>query len=1117
MNRSKSHHRSLRSILIIPFVIQIITVVTLVGWLSFQNGKQAVNELASKLRSEVTSRIAQHTQEYFRTPQLFHKINQKLIQNGQLDLKNLEQLRQHFWQQTQLDPSIDYLFYGDQQGQFIGVQRLKTGTVAKIRDLNIDNKRHIYPLDDQGNLKPKQDEKSKEYDPRKRPWYQAAEKIGSAAWSPIYTSAHLNVLQVTPVLPIYKAIDNKKYLQGVLAINLRLSSINEFLEQLDISHRGEAFIIERNGDLIASSTAESPSRSNYDPKTGKNKRQRLNAQGSNEPLIRQTALYLQQYFGAYYNIKRRIQLAYKYQGQRQLLEIMPINNEQGLDWLIVVVIPESDVMARINSNTRLTILLCIVALLVALFVGILTSRWLIRPIKELEEAAKRLSTGNWEENVPVKRKDELGSLGRSFNRMAAALRTSFSNLEKKNTDLEEMDKLKNEFLANTSHELLTPLNGIIGIADSLLDGVTGDLPEDTQYNLQMIISSGTRLTNLVNDILDFSQLRHKAIQLQLKPVALQQMVEIVLIFSKPLLEDKNIELCNSVRADLPPVLADENRLQQILHNLVGNAIKFTPIGQITIKAEPKNEGILIHVIDTGIGIPEQQQQHIFESFKQADGSTAREYGGTGLGLSISRQLVELHKGYITVESQKGYGSTFSFWLPIAKNAVKTSPQSQINSLKTKEKVIKTSLKKRKAKRVSLDINAKELNELRQSGRFTILIVDDEPINLQVLSNHLSNKNYLLAEASNGVDAWGAISTGFRPDLILLDVMMPKMTGYEVCRRIREIYMPNEMPILLLTAKNQVSDLVEGLESGANDYLTKPISKNELLTRIKVHIQLYHINQAYGRFVPHEFLQLLNKNSVLDVKLGDHVEQEMTVLFSDIRGFTSLSEEMSPQENFRFINGYLGRMEPMISTYHGFIDKYIGDSIMALFPTCADDAVQGAIAMLNTLGDYNSGRKRAGYQEIAIGIGLNTGPLMLGTVGGQNRMDGTVISDAVNLASRVEGLTKIYGTALLITEQTYLKLQDPSHYLIRIIDRVKVKGKSKAVTVYEVFDADPPMQSELKRQTLQYFEQGVAHFHREEMGIARDYFQQVKELNPDDKVAQVYLTRCKNNKIQRILV
>ncbi len=1110
--------RSLRTILIIPFVIQMIAIVALIGWLSFENGKQAVNDLASKLRSEVTSRIAQHSQEYFRTPQLFQKINKKLIESGELDLDNIAQLQQHFWQQIQVDQAIDYLFYGDAQGRFIGVQNLEQHTVAKIRDLDTDGKRHIYRLDDQGQQIEWQKEKTKAYDPRQRPWYQSAVMAGKATWSPVYPSAHLNVLQVTPVQPIYHYKNNEKVLQGVLAINLRLSEINQFLAELDISQRGEAFIIERNGDLIASSTKEQPSRTNYDPKTGKDKRQRLNAQGSQEPLIRQTAMYLQQYFSDYKHIQTREQLRYEYQGEDQLIEVMPINNEQGLDWLIVVVIPENDVMARINDNTRTTILLCIVALIVALLVGVLTARWLINPIKELEQAAERLSLGNWAENVPAKRQDELGSLALSFNRMAAALRDSFKNLEKKNADLEEMDKLKNEFLANTSHELRTPLNGIIGIADSLIDGATGELPEETAYNLQMIIASGTRLTNLVNDILDFSQLRHKAIQLQLKPVALKEMAEVVLTFSKPLLDNKPIELINQVNADLPAVLADENRLQQILHNLVGNAIKFTAKGQIHIKAERKKEGVLIQVSDTGIGIAKEKQNRIFESFKQADGSTAREYGGTGLGLSISRQLIELHKGYIGIESDLGKGSVFSFWLPAAKQAAETLAEPLVSKPHANDiDALKNAPKKRKATSVSLDITAQELNELRQSGRFTILIVDDEPVNLQVLSNHLANKNYILAEASNGVDAWGAISNGFRPDLILLDVMMPKMTGYEVCRRVRELYMPNEMPILLLTAKNQVTDLVEGLESGANDYLTKPISKSELLTRIKVHIQLYNINQAYGRFVPHEFLQLLSKNSVLDVELGDHVEQEMTVLFTDIRGFTSLSEKMTPKDNFRFINGYLSRMEPMISTYHGFIDKYIGDAIMALFPTSADDAVQGAIAMLNTLSDYNEGRKRAKYEPIAIGIGLNTGPLMLGTVGGQNRMDGTVIADAVNLASRVEGLTKVYGAALLITEQTYLRLQDRSHYLIRIIDRVKVKGKSQPVTIYEVFDADTAEQSQLKQQTLQYFEQGVAHFHREEIGTARDYFEQVLAQNPADLAAKVYLERCQKNKIQRVLV
>ncbi|RKZ73158.1 MAG: hypothetical protein DRQ57_15260 [Gammaproteobacteria bacterium] len=272
-------------------------------------------------------------------------------------------------------------------------------------------------------------------------------------------------------------------------------------------------------------------------------------------------------------------------------------------------------------------------------------------------------------------------------------------------------------------------------------------------------------------------------------------------------------------------------------------------------------------------------------------------------------------------------------------------------------------------------------------------------------------------------------------------------------------------------------------------------------------KLYQIKQAYERFVPREFLSLLDKKSILEVQLGDQVEKEITILFSDIREFTHLSENMSPQENFNFINSYLKQMAPVITQHHGFIDKYIGDEIMALFPTNANDAVQGAIGMLKTLTKYNLGRQRAGYIPISIGIGLNTGPLMLGTVGGENRMDGTVISDAVNLASRVEQLTKIYGIPLLITEYTYIKLVNPSQYMMRVIDAVKVKGKSKEVTVYEIFDADTPESIALKKESLSTFQQGFVLYHCDQFNDARPFFEQVLQINPNDRTAQVYLERC----------
>ncbi len=271
--------------------------------------------------------------------------------------------------------------------------------------------------------------------------------------------------------------------------------------------------------------------------------------------------------------------------------------------------------------------------------------------------------------------------------------------------------------------------------------------------------------------------------------------------------------------------------------------------------------------------------------------------------------------------------------------------------------------------------------------------------------------------------------------------------------------------------------------------------------------LQKLNQAYERFVPNQFLNLLDKQSVLDVQLGDQVAKEMTILFSDIRGFTSLSEKMTPPENFSFINAYLSQMEPVIHQHQGVIDKYIGDAIMALFPTSADDAVRGAIGMLTKLAKYNEQRQPDGLPPISIGIGLNTGPLMLGTIGGQDRMDGTVISDAVNLASRIESLTKIYGTPLLITEQTYLKLDDPLQYHIRVIDAVKIKGKSEIVTVYEIYDADLPANLALKDTTRNDFEEGFVLYHWEEFNDARPFFERVLQVNEHDMAAQIYLKRC----------
>jgi len=270
-----------------------------------------------------------------------------------------------------------------------------------------------------------------------------------------------------------------------------------------------------------------------------------------------------------------------------------------------------------------------------------------------------------------------------------------------------------------------------------------------------------------------------------------------------------------------------------------------------------------------------------------------------------------------------------------------------------------------------------------------------------------------------------------------------------------------------------------------------------------------LTDAYGRFVPHQFLNLLGYESIIDVNLGDQVQEEMSVLFADIRDFTTLSETMTPQENFNFINAYLSRMEPAITSNNGFIDKYIGDAIMALFSDFADDAVKAGIAMLNILTNYNEDRQRVGYVPIQIGIGINSGSLMLGTVGGKSRMDSTVISDAVNLASRIEGLTKDYSVPLLISQQTLDRLRNPADYAIRMVDKVQVKGKSQYVVVYEVFDADPPEIRSAKLANFPVYTEAMLLCERKQFREAGKLFEECLRTNPSDQVARIYLKRCRD--------
>lgn len=272
-------------------------------------------------------------------------------------------------------------------------------------------------------------------------------------------------------------------------------------------------------------------------------------------------------------------------------------------------------------------------------------------------------------------------------------------------------------------------------------------------------------------------------------------------------------------------------------------------------------------------------------------------------------------------------------------------------------------------------------------------------------------------------------------------------------------------------------------------------------------QLEETMSVFRKFVPDEFLQYLGRENVKDVRRGDKVKKTFTIMFTDIRSYATLSENMSADENFDFINDYIERVTPVIKKNRGFIDKFVGDAVMALFPVNPEDAIQAALDMQEAVIAFNHERKQEGRDPIEVGIGLNTGELMLGTVGDPERIQTTVISDHVNLASRIEDLTKQYHSPVLLSEFSLRQMDRPDLYNLRQLGKIKVKGKKEHIDVYEVIDGDNPQTAELKHRTREQFEEGLAKYFAGKYSSASLNFNAVLETNPDDKAARIYLTKA----------
>lgn len=591
--------------------------------------------------------------------------------------------------------------------------------------------------------------------------------------------------------------------------------------------------------------------------------------------------------------------------------------------------------------------------------------------------------------------------------LAERFSIAFDKIENLSNKLISLDKIKDEFLANTSHELRTPLNGIINITDSLLKGIAGKLNYEQNENLEVVLASSRRLYNLISDIVDISNLEHNELKIYPKPIDIRMIAERVIFSLKYLKGGKNIVFENNIPKNSLLVFCDEERMGQIFYNLLENSLKFTEEGYIKVSSECSNNIITIFVEDTGVGIEEKNLEGIFNSFGQL--KERKNYNWTGIGLSITKQLIELQGGEIGVKSEYGKGACFFFTLPLANEEAQRIIKP-IEAPLTKEKDTEVFVKKSKV-----------------MEKYNILAVEYDPLCLKALINNLCLLDYTVQGVGTGKEALNLLEHGGKFDVVILDVMMPDISGYDILNKIREKYLPVELPVLLLTTSRNMNDISTGFRLGANDYLIKPFEAEELNARVN---GLINMKKAVNNLVAAElsFLQaqikphfIYNALSVISsltltnpekakelvLDLSDYLRGSFD--FESNEGLTSLKRELS------LVKAYLSieqaRFKERLCVEFEINDVNCTVPLLSIQPLVENAVRHGIMPMIDGGKIWISIKGEGEYARISVvdnGVGIDEEKI-------ENILSEGGKKGSVGLKNIHRRLIKLYGRGLIITK------------------------------------------------------------------------------------------------------